>query len=236
MADMKKKSWMMNSLRAAAVFWAFVLIGSSISMASEEHHPPGAAEKSPVPKESSVSSQMPDHASGNGPGMMGMGPGMMGMGRGMMGMDPGMMGTDRGMMGQGMMQMMMSHMMGGPGGMGKMMGQMGAGMEGRPEGLRGMARMLEDLNLTPEQWGQVRVLAGERIQKMADLWAQRVKLQIELAGLRWDKEINPQQIKEVFVRKAEADADMFLTGLDYIRKLKSVLNPEQLQKMEARGL
>jgi hypothetical protein len=229
MADMKKKSWMMSSLTAAAVFWAFVLIGSSISMASEEHHPPGAAEKSPVPMESSVSSQMPDHASGNGPGMMGMGPGMMGMDRGMMGMD-------RGMMGQGMMQMMMSHMMGGPGGMGKMMGQMGAGMEGRPGGLRGMARMLEDLELTPEQWDQVRVLAGERIEKMADLWAQRVKLQIELAGLRWDKEVNRQQIKEVFVKKAEADADMFLTGLDYIRKLKSVLNPEQLQKMEARGL
>jgi hypothetical protein len=144
-----------------------------------------------------------------------------------------------GMMDQGMMRMMMSHMMGGPGGMGKMMGQMGAGMKGPgggPRGMAQMARMLEGLNLTPEQWDQVRGLARERLEKMADLWAQRMKLQIELAGLRWDQQVNPQQVKEAFVKEAEAKAEMFLTSLDYLRKLKGVLNQEQLKKLDAQGL
>ena len=172
---------------------------------------------------------MQGSASGSCGGMMSM---MAGLddenGQGMMGM-----------MDKGMMRMMMSHMMGGPGGMGKMMGQMGAGMGGRDSGshsMAQMARMLEDLNLTSEQWDQVRGLARERLAKMADLWAQRMKLQIELAGLRWDKEIDSQKVKDLFVKKAQANAEMFLTSLEYLRKLKSVLTQEQLKKLEAHGL
>ena len=78
----------------------------------------------------------------------------------------------------------------------------------------------------------MRDLARERLGKMADLWAQRMKLQIELAAMKWDKEINPQKVKEVFAEEAEAKAEMFLTSLDYIRKLKGVLNQEQLEKLE----
>jgi hypothetical protein len=226
---MKRKSLLMNVLVVTAVFWAFGLLGVQTSMAVEEHHQPGATEKAPASTESPGSGKMPGPASGSGPGMMGM---MAGpddaSGQGMMGM-----------MDQGMMRMMMSHMMGGPGGMGKMMGQMGAGMKGRagaPCGMAQMARMLDSLNLTPEQWDQVRGLARERLEKMADLWAQRMKLQIELAGLRWDQEVNPQQVKEVFVKEAEAKAEMFLTSLDYLRKLKGVLTQEQLKKLEAQGL
>ncbi len=226
---MKRKSLMMNVLVAIAVLGVSGFIGVQSSMAVEEHHQPGATEKEPASTESPGSGKMPGPASGNGPGMMGM---MAGpddaSGQGMMGM-----------MDQRMMRMMMSHMMGGPGGMGKMMGQMGAGMKGRagdPRGMAHMARMLESLNLTPEQWDQVRGLARERLEKMADLWAQRMKLQIELAGLSWDQEVNPQQVKEVFVKEAEAKAEMFLTSLDYLRKLKGVLNQEQLKKLEAQGL
>jgi len=226
---MKRKSLMMNVLVAIAVLGVSGLIGVQTSMAVEEHHQPGATEKAPASTESPGAGKMPGPASGSGLGMMGM---MAGpddaSGQGMMGM-----------MDQGMMRMMMSHMMGGPGGMGKMMGQMGAGMKGRvgdPRGMAHMARMLEGLNLTPEQWDQVRGLARDRLEKMADLWAQRMKLQIELASLSWDKEVNPQQVKEVFVKEAEAKAEMFLTSLDYLRKLKSVLNQEQLKKLEAQGL
>jgi hypothetical protein len=93
-------------------------------------------------------------------GMMG-GPGDEG-GQGMMGM----------MMGQGMMPMMMSHMMGGPGGMGKMMGQIGVGCCSPTSGTARIGRMLENLNLTYEQWDKVRTLAGDQLDKMADLWAQ----------------------------------------------------------------
>lgn len=227
---MKRKSLMINVLVVTAVFLAFGLIGVQTSVAVEQHPKPGATEKAPASTESPSSGMMPGPASGSG------GPGMMGM---MAGPDDengqGMMG----MMDHGMMQMMMSHMMGGPGGMGKMMGQMGSSMRGRDGGSRGMvqmARMLEGLNLTPGQWDQVRGLARERLEKMADLWAQRMKLQIELAGLRWDKEIDPQKVKDLFVKKAEANAEMFLTSLDYLRKLKGVLTQEQLKKLEAQGL
>jgi hypothetical protein len=226
---MKRKSLLMNVLVAIAVLAVSGFIGVQSSMAVEEHHQSGAAEKMPTSMESSGSGKMSSSASGDGPGMMGMmaGPDDAG-GQGMMGM-----------MDQGMMRMMMSHMMGGPGGMGKMMGKMGAGMKGPgggPRGMAQMARMLEELNLTPEQWDQVRGLARERLEKMADLWAQRMKLQIELAGLRWDQQVNPQQVKEAFVKEAEAKAEMFLTSLDYLRKLKGVLNQEQLKKLDAQGL
>lgn len=139
-----------------------------------------------------------------------------------------------GMMDKGMMPMMRAHMMGGPGGMGKMMGRMGAGMksDGGPGGMAHMVRTLDNLNLTPEQWDQVRSLAAVKLDKMADLWAQRMKLQIGLASLRWDKEIDPQQVKDLFMKKAEAQAEMFLAGRRYLRGLNGILTPEQLRKFE----
>lgn len=226
-----KRTLLMKFVVVAGIFLASNLIGVQNSGAAEEHHEPGVTEKAPASTESPGSGKMPGPASGSGTGMMGM----------MDGPDdengPGMMGA--GMMDQGMMRMMMAHMMGGQGGMGKMMGQMGSGTKGRDGGSRDMAqmaRMLEGLNLTPEQRDQVRGLARERLEKMVDLWAQRTKLQIELAGLRWDKEIDPQKVKDLFVKKAEAKAEMFLTSLDYLRKLKGVLTQEQLKKLEAQGL
>ncbi len=224
-----KRALFTNLLAVTVVLLTFGLMDVRISRAVEEHHKPSDTEKPVAATESPSPGKMSGPASDSGPGMMGMmdGPDDA-SGQGMMDM-----------MDQGMMRMMMSHMMGGPGGMGKMMGQMGSGMkgpDGGPRGMAHMARMLEGLNLTPEQWDQVRGLARERLEKMADLWAQRMKLQIELAGLRWDQEINPQQVKEVFVKEAEAKAEMFLTSLDYLRKLKGVLTQEQLKKLEAQGL
>ena len=95
-----------------------------------------------------------------------------------------------------------------------------------------MVRTLENLNLTSEQWDRVRRLAADRLDKMADLWAQRMKLQIGLASLRWDKEIDPQQVKDLFMKKAEAQAEMFLAGRRYLRGLNGILTPEQLRKFE----
>ena len=223
-----KRTLLMKLVVVAGIFLASNLIGVQNGEAAEEHHEPGVTEKAPASTESPGSGKMPGTASGSGTGMMGMmgGPDDAN-GQGMMGM-----------MDQGIMRMMMSHMMGGPGGMGKMMGQKGSGMKGRDGGSRDMAqmaRLLEGLNLTPEQWDQVRGLARERLEKMVDLWAQRMKLQIELAGLRWDKEINPQQIKEGFVKEAEAKAEMFLAGLEYLSGLKRILSQEQLKKLEAQG-
>ena len=168
-----------------------------------------------------------------------------GRGRKMMGMMGGGDEEGRGMMSMkdsGMMHMMMTHMTGGPGGMDKMMKRMGSGTKCcgcggcGPRGAARMARMLENLNLGPEQWNQVRGLAQERLEKMADLWAERMKLRIKLAGLRWDTEIDHQKVKELFIKKAEAKAEMFLTGLDYLREVKGVLTQEQLKKLEDQGL
>ncbi|MCF8105357.1 MAG: hypothetical protein K9K64_07740 [Desulfohalobiaceae bacterium] len=110
--------------------------------------------------------------------------------------------------------MMMSHMMGGrKGGMVNMMQQMmGQGMMGQggaQDTMAQMAGMLDNLDLTSWQWEQVHTLAGEKLTKAADLWAQCMKLQIELAGLRWDQEVNPQQVKEVFV----TDVTSFVAGV-----------------------
>lgn len=228
-----KRTHLMNVLVASVVFWTFSLIGVQTSEAVEEHHKPAIAE-------SSSAGMMSGKESGKGSEMMDM----MGKsddesGHGMMGMMGGSDDEgDQGMMDKGMMRMMMAHMTSGPGGMGKMMGRMGSGMKGRgsgPGGMTHMARMLENLDLTPEQWDQVRSLARKRLDKMADLWVQRMKLRIELASLRWDKEVDAQQVKTLFVKKAEAKAEMFLAGLSYMRELKGLLNPEQLKKFESQG-
>jgi len=215
-----KRTLLINLLVVTFFFVAYNLIGVQTSEAVEEYHQPGVTEKASVSSKPQDFGMMPGTGAGGGSGMMGM----------MNGPD------DEG--DQAMMGMMMAQMMGGPGGMGKMMGQMGSGMKGRgggPGGMAYMARMLDNLDLTPEQWEQVRTLARQRLDKMVDLWAQRMKLQIELAGLRWDKKIDPQQVKDLFVKKAEAKAEMFLVGLEYLRGLKGILTPEQLKKLEAQG-
>ncbi|MBI4774694.1 MAG: hypothetical protein HY788_11030 [Deltaproteobacteria bacterium] len=215
-------------LLVAAVFLGTsALMGIQPCKAVEEHHEPGA--KATAPGASESTGMMKGPATGGGPGMMGM------MGQPEEEDDQGMTGMTgmMDMMDDDMMRMMMSHMMGGPGGMGKMMGQMGSLRRGHRRGMAPMARVLDNLNLTPEQWDQVRGLARKRLEKMVDLWAQRMKLKIELAGLRWDKEIDPQKVKDLFVKKGEVKAEMFLSNLEYWRELKKILTPDQLEKLEA---
>lgn len=233
-----KRTLAISELSLTVFVLTLIFIGVQTSAAAEEHHPPGTADKAATAPGSTGGGMM-------GPGMMGSGGGcakMMGVmgqggdqdGRDMMGMmDKGMMG----MMDHGMMPMMMAHMMGGPGGMGKMLEQMGSGMQGGggPGAMAHMACRLDNLDLTPEQWDQVRSLAAKRLDKMADLWAQRMKLQIGLASLRWDKDVDPQKVKDLFVKMADAKADMFLAGRQYLAELKGILTPEQLQKFEGQN-
>jgi hypothetical protein len=103
------------------------------------------------------------------------------------------------------------------------------------KGPAGMAKMLETLDLTPVQWEQVRTLARKHLEKMADMWAWQMKLRIEMAALRPEQEIDREAVKKIFVNTAEARAEMFLTGLEYLRELKGVLDKEQLKKWEAQG-
>jgi Spy/CpxP family protein refolding chaperone len=223
-----KMVWM-----AAIVFLVSLGIqGMGTAEAVEGHH--GQETQSPAPGGADEKGPGTMRGSGGGPGAMGM---MSGPGSddsaGMMGSD--MMG--HGMVGPGMMRMMMSHMMGGPGGMGKMMGPMGCTKgHGGPGGMARMENMLERLALTPEQWDKVRTLARERLEKMADLWARRMKLQIELASLRRDEKVDAEQVKNLFVRTAEAQAEMFLASLDYLHELRAVLSPEQREQLEGMGL
>ncbi|MBR9979923.1 MAG: hypothetical protein KFF50_02745 [Desulfatitalea sp.] len=235
---MKKSSWVKMFV---GVMWVVTVavFGWQPVLAADDPHQHGAVNGgSPSTPESQQSTMMPGRGAGMGMGMKGAGggSGMMGM----MGRGPGH-GGGQGMMGcsdRSMMHAMMSHMMGGPGGMGRMMG---AGEGGMPDPLSGtggmgrMARLLDDLDLTPDQWNQVRTLARERSIRMVDLWAQRAKLQIELAGMRMDQEIDDRKIKSQFVKIAEIRADEFSIGLEYIRAVKGVLSAEQREKIEARG-
>jgi len=176
-----------------------------------------------------------------GAGMPG-GPGMPvgngipgGTGQGLMNYGSGQ--SMMGMMGPGMMQMMMSHMMGGPGGMGEILGAMGSGGgKGMDGGMIGrMTYVFEQLGLTPEQWEKVRSLAREKLVKMVDLWAQEIKTEIELSALPWDQEVDPALVKGLFAKKAEAQAEMFLADLAYLQALKAVLTPEQVKRLEGLG-
>lgn len=143
-----------------------------------------------------------------------------------------------GMMGTGMMRGMMSHVMGGPGGMDEMMALSGCGRMAGPcpmDAGRRMIADLEELDLTPEQWSRVRTLAQEKLDRMADLWARHMRLRIELAGIQWGGNLDAQQVKDAFVKEAEARAEMYLAGIEYIRGLKEILTPEQLEKMDDQG-
>lgn len=149
-------------------------------------------------------------------------------------MDQSSGGDMMGKMKSKMMRMMKSHMMGGPGGMSQMMGGMNSGDGKKMKGgmMARMTTMLERLNLTPEQWDKVRNVARQSLEKMVDLWAQHTKLEIELSALRWDQKVDEQRIKKLFVKQAEAKADMFLAGLNYMRTLKNVLTASQAKKLE----
>ncbi|MCF8108541.1 MAG: Spy/CpxP family protein refolding chaperone [Desulfohalobiaceae bacterium] len=217
-----------------ALLWAVGFAGVQNGVAVQAHHQKENAQKAPATSESTDSGMMQESGSGSGSGMMGM------MGKGMMGQN---------MMGQGMMRLMMSHMMGGRKSgmenmmqqmMGRMMGQdmmggMAPGMGRQGDGQGGMAQMagmLDNLDLTSGQWDQVHTLAGTRLEKMADLWVEQMKLRIKLAAMKWDQSIDHQQVKDLFVKIAEARAEMFLAGVDYLNGLKEILTPEQLKKLE----
>ncbi|MCF8105354.1 MAG: Spy/CpxP family protein refolding chaperone [Desulfohalobiaceae bacterium] len=231
---MKRRSMIWKVFLVVAIVLGVGFAGPQSGLAAEEHHQNGGTEKAPAADESMGSGIMQGSGPGDGSGMMGM------MGKGMVGQN---------MMGQGMMRMMMSHMMGGrKGGMGNMMQQMmgrmmgqdmmggmapGMGRQGDGQGgMAQMAHMLENLGLAPGQWEQVHTLAGTRLEKMADLWAEQMKLRIKLATMKWDQTIDPQQVKDLFIKKAEARAEMFLAGVDYLNGLKEILTQEQLKKLE----
>ncbi len=217
----------------AVLFLAFSLFGLQNAAAVEEHHAPDATGKEPSSTEPSSPGMMTGAQEEGAHGMMRMMEGHKRKG------GKAMTGQNmRGMMGTGMMRMMMSHMMGGSGAMGKIMRRMGSDMMASSVGFGGLAhdaRMLENLNLTPEQWDQVHTLARNRLDEMAELWARRMKLEIELASLRWDKELNPQHVKQVFVKEAEAEADLLLAGFEYLQGLKGILTPDQFKKLESQG-
>lgn len=236
-----------NIFVGAMVALAIILFGGQPAMAASHSHQHGAAPgQAPGAPDSDQQTTVPGRGGGMGMGMMGGGGGMGmmggggGAGMGMMGRGPAQTGGPcmMGGMDRGMMPAMMSHMMGGTGGMGRMMG---AGEDGMPDPMSGkggmgrMARLLDDLDLTPEQWGQVRELARERSVRMVDLWAQRAKLQIELAGMRTDQEVDARQIKSRFVKIAEIRADEFVAGLEYLRSVRGVLTAEQREKLAAQG-
>ncbi|MFO7964057.1 MAG: hypothetical protein R6U50_09075 [Desulfobacterales bacterium] len=231
---------LMSVLAVIVFVMGLSLLGARPCGAVEEHHEPNSAENAPSVDDTQPPGMM------QGPGMMkssgmmdmmGRHGGMGGRGQKMMGMMGGagdkcrrqMMGN----MGGGMMQMMMSHMTAGPGGMDHMMGMMGGGMMHRSGG---PAQMLENLNLTPEQWDRVHALARKHLERMIDLSATKKKLQLEMAGLRMDRELDPQQVKQLFSRIAEVKADMFLTGRDYMRGVKDILTEEQIKELESRKM
>jgi len=54
--------------------------------------------------------------------------------------------------------------------------------------------------------------------------------------LRWGKGKNSKQIKALFVNEAEVEAEMLLTGLEYLSGLREILNREQVNKLEAQGI
>lgn len=231
-----RTSTLINIFVGAMVALAIVLFGGQPAMAANHSHQHGGAqEQAPGVPDSGQQTMMPGRSgSMGGMGMMGGGGGA-----GMMGMMGG--GGGAGMMDgmeRGMMHAMMSHMMGGTGGMGRMMG---AGEDGMPDPLSGrggmgrVARVLDDLDLTPEQWLQVRELARERSVRMVDLWAERAKLQIELAGMRVDQEVDAPRIKSQFVKIAEIRADEFVAGLEYLASVRGVLTAEQREKFAALG-
>jgi len=215
----------LNLLVIVLFLGAFIIAGIQPSEAAEEHHQAGVKASTASPSESSRTAETPSSESGEGSEMAGM------MSNSEDEDDQGVMGLMRE---QDIMSMMMSHMMGGPGGMRNFMGPMGSRHgRGHHRGLAQMARALNSLNLTSKQWDQVHALARKQMEKMVDLWAQRMKLRIDLAGLRWDKEIDPQKVKELFAKKGEVKAEMFLTGLEYWRELAKILTPEQLKELEA---
>jgi len=227
---MKTRSSIGYAVIAAAAFWVFAFSAVPVSEAVEAHHPKSTEGEKAPSSESPGQETKPAQAAGGGSGMMAK------MHRSGEEGDPGMMGE----MGQGMMHMMMSHMTGGQtGGMGKMMGKMGSRLKdggGAPPELPKMVHMLDGLDLSQAQWEQVRSLARKRLEKMVDLWAQRMKLRIELAAIRWDQEVDPQKVKDLFVRRAEAGAELFLGSLDYLQSLRAILTREQIEELEAQGL
>lgn len=221
---MKEEKIMKRSLPVSIVVIGVLLVtfsfaGIQPSVAAMENNKPGHMESSASSKIQNPE-MMKSPTSGNNPGAMN---------------NQGM-----GMVNSGMMRMMMSHMMGGPGKMGKMMrqtcmGMMNQGMMNREErpGIQQMLMNLDDLGLSPDQWKQVRTLAADRLDKMADLWAQQMKMQILLISLNWDEEIAPDQVKDIFVKTAEAKAEMVISSMGYMRKLKDILTQEQVKKLES---
>ncbi|MCB2191378.1 MAG: hypothetical protein KQI62_07430 [Deltaproteobacteria bacterium] len=209
-----------------------------IAPASAKEKQNNQASSSPQPSSQGRINSAPQQ----GQDMMGQANMPGGSGQGMMSSDQGggmdMMGKNSsgkmGKMSRMMMRMMKAHTMGGPGGMGRMMGGMN---HGHGKGMNGgmiarMTTMLDQLNLTPDQWEKVRNAARLSLEKMVDLWAQHTKLEIELSSLRWDQKVDAQKIKKLFADQAEAKAEMFLASMKYMRTLNSVLTPSQAKKLQ----
>jgi len=188
-----------------------------------------------------TASAHPEHGghgpgSGMGPGMMGpgygMGPGMMGaygpdygMGPGMMGgygpgygMGPGMMG------GYGPGHHMGPGMMGGYGpgyGMGPgMMGGYGPGYG-----------VLEQLNLTREQWDRINTIYEEVGKKQWELTGKMRDEAFKLHGLMSSEKRDRSAINNQYKKLQEVRQQRFEAQLDAQEKVDGVLTGEQRERL-----
>lgn len=145
----------------------------------------------------------------------GMGPGMMGMGGGMMGgMSQGMHGMMGGM-GSGMMR-------------GGMMGGMGQGMMGKFQHLQ---YLQQTLGLTNDQVNTIYSIFADGRKDFIKKGAEIRVGQIELWELLRAPKVDMVAVKDKLKKIEGTRTELRLARIEKHEKVKSVLTPEQLQKL-----
>ena len=119
------------------------------------------------------------------------------------------------------------------GGCPKMMDKMHGGVaHGGMHSISRIIMSLEKMNLTQEQWSEINSMARQSLDAAADYWAEKMKVKLELTAMRGSGSLNEQRVREIFVGKAEARAQMFLTRTKLLQGLRNILSSEQLQQID----
>ncbi len=107
-------------------------------------------------------------------------------------------------------------------------------IEGVDKAFFPLQSVLRNLELKPEQRSRICSEALTSLARVNQLRAEIGNMQLEEACLKLSDQVDSAKLKDLYRRRGELEAEIYLARQEYMKSLKSILTEEQLRQLEQR--